>query len=70
MQIFDASVPRVELDLQQALRYLHRDVLFLPDAPEGLLAVCYRSHPLGFVKNLGCRCNNLYPKGRRILMDV
>ena len=70
LHIFDESVPRVELDLQQALRYLHRDTLFLPDAPRGMLTVCYRSHPLGFVKNLGSRCNNLYPKSRRIQMDV
>ncbi len=70
MQNFDGPEPRVELDLQQALRYLHRDTLFLPDAPLGMLVVCYRSHPLGFVKNLGSRCNNLYPKSRRIQMDV
>ena len=70
IQVFDESVPRVELDLQQALRYLHRDSLFLPDAPLGMLVACYRSHPLGLLKNLGSRCNNLYPKGRRILMDV
>ena len=70
LQIFDESVPKVELDLQQALRYLHRDSLFLPDAPLGMLLACYRSHPLGLLKNLGSRCNNLYPKGRRILMDV
>lgn len=70
MQIFEASTPRVELDLQQALRYLHRDALSLPGAPQGLLVVCYRSHPLGFVKNIGSRCNNLYPKSRRIIMDI
>lgn len=70
MQNFDGGEPRVELDLQQALKYLHRDALFLPDAPLGMLVVCYRSHPLGFVKNLGSRCNNLYPKSRRIQMDV
>ena len=70
MQVFDASTPRVELDLQQSLRYLHRDALSLPDAPQGLLTVCYRSHPLGFVKNIGLRCNNLYPKSRRIIMDI
>ena len=70
VQDFSENIPRVELDLQQALRYLHRDSLFLPEAPKGMLAVCYGSHPLGFVKNLGSRCNNLYPKSRRILMDV
>lgn len=70
VQVFDASTPRVELDLQQALRYLHREALVLPGAPAGLVAVCYRSHPLGLVKNIGSRCNNLYPRNRRIRMDV
>ncbi|MBQ1718556.1 MAG: hypothetical protein II031_05320, partial [Bacteroidales bacterium] len=32
--------------------------------------VTYKGHPLGFVKNLGKRCNNLHPAGRRILKDV
>ena len=69
-QLFDGPEPRVELDLQQSLKYLHGDALSLPDAPRGMLVVCYRSHPLGYVKNIGSRCNNLYPKGRRIRMDV
>lgn len=60
----------VELNLQEALRYLHRDALYLPEAPLGLLVVRYKGHPLGYVKNLGSRCNNLLPKNRRILMDV
>ena len=70
IQLFNGPEPKVELDLQQSLRYLHGDSFSLPDAPLGMLVVCYRSHPLGYVKNLGTRCNNLYPKGRRIRMDV
>ena len=70
IQIFDGPEPKVELDLQQSLKYLHGDSFPLPGAPLGMLVVCYRSHPLGYVKNLGPRCNNLYPKGRRIRMDV
>lgn len=70
MQVFDPELPCVELDLQDALRYLHRDSLRLPDAPLGLLVACYRSHPLGLLKNIGSRCNNLYPKSRRIIMDI
>ena len=70
LQLFDGPEPRVELDLQQSLKYLHGDAFSLPDAPLGMLVVCYRSHPLGFVKNIGSRCNNLYPKSRRIRMDV
>ena len=62
--------PRVEVTLEQAQRYLHRDSFPLPDAPLGMITVCYRGHPLGLAKNLGKRINNLYPKNRRILMDV
>ncbi len=62
--------PSVELDLQTALRYLHRDSLTLPDAAPGYNVVRYLGHPLGFVKNVGARCNNLLPKGRRIMMDI
>lgn len=63
--------PVVELEEHDALRYLHRDALRLPaDAPKGLIIAAYHGHPLGLAKNLGTRCNNLLPKGRRILMDV
>lgn len=68
---FDRSItqnwPRAELDLQTALHFLHRDTIVLPDAPRGFVMVCYQGQPLGFVKNLGTRCNNLHPMGRRIL---
>ena len=62
--------PCADVDLQTALRFLHRDSLVLPDAPRGYNVITYKGHPLGFVKNLGTRCNNLLPLGRRILMDV
>ena len=62
--------PVVELSKEDALRYLHRDALRLPNAPQGLIIVAFCGRPLGFAKNIGSRCNNLLPKGRRILMDV
>lgn len=62
--------PCADVDLQTALRFLHRDSLVLPDAPRGYVVITYKGHPLGFVKNLGSRCNNLLPSGRRILKDV
>jgi len=70
LSIKASDEPSVELDLQQALKFLHRDSLYLPDAPKGLLVVKYQGHPLGYVKNLGSRANNLHPKNRRILMDI
>ncbi|MGM9736479.1 MAG: rRNA cytosine-C5-methyltransferase [Candidatus Cryptobacteroides sp.] len=64
------AFPMVELDRNMALSFLHRDSMVLPDAPRGYVAVTHDSLPLGFVKNLGTRCNNLLPQGRRIRMGV
>ena len=62
--------PEVPLDKQESLRYLHRDTITLENAPLGYNVITYRGIPLGFVKNLGRRCNNLYPQSRRIRMDI
>ncbi len=66
----DGDYPVAELDLETALRFLHRDGIFLKDAPKGFVLVRFEGCPLGFVKNLGSRCNNLHPQGRKIKMDV
>lgn len=55
--------PQVELSMDDALRYLHREAIMLPaDTPRGYVIVTYRHRPFGFMKNLGNRANNLYPK--------
>lgn len=55
--------PCVELTLEQAQRYLHRESFALPpNTPRGFVLVTYKERPLGFMKNLGERANNLYPK--------
>lgn len=62
----DAFV-RCELSYTEALRYLHREAIVLPSGtPRGFVIVTYRNIPLGFVKNLGNRANNLYPNEWRI----
>lgn len=65
-----SSFPEAALDRPTALSFLHRDALRLPGYPTGYLTVTYEGLPLGFVKNLGNRCNNLHPSSRRILMDI
>lgn len=64
------AYPSAEVDLKTALAYLHRDAIMLPDSPKGFVLVRYEGLLLGFVKNLGNRCNNLHPQSRRIRMDV
>lgn len=62
--------PTAEVDKDKALAFLHRDAVTFPEAPLGYLLVRYQGLPLGFVKNLGSRCNSLHPQSRRIRMDI
>ena len=69
--IYDPETyPVADVDLQKALGFLHKDAILLPDCEKGYVLVRYEGVPLGFVKNLGNRCNNLHPQGRRIRMDI
>ena len=69
--IYDpGSYPVADVDLQKALAFLHKDAILLPDCEKGYVLIRYEGVPLGFVKNLGNRCNNLHPQGRRIRMDI
>ena len=70
MILSDEAYPSVEVDRQTALAFLHRDNVVFPEAPKGYLLVRYQGHPLGFVKNLGNRCNSLHPQSRRIRMEI
>ncbi|MDO4320241.1 MAG: rRNA cytosine-C5-methyltransferase [Bacteroidales bacterium] len=57
-----------EVDAATALRYLERNAVVLPEGtPRGYVLLTCGGSPLGFVKNLGNRSNNLYPASWRIL---
>ena len=58
---------KVDLDYKSAISYLRGEALVLPEeTPRGEVTVCFQGHPLGPVKNIGSRANNLYPKEWRI----
>ena len=60
----EASCP---LDYFTAIAYLRGEAIMLPsDMPRGLVTVTFMGLPLGLVKNIGTRANNLYPKEWRI----
>lgn len=62
--------PEAPLSREQALAYLRREAIVLPDdVPKGIVIVTYGGLPLGAVKNIGSRANNLYPKNWRIRMN-
>ena len=63
--------PYVDVDSNTALRYLHGEALTLPaETPRGLITITYQGLPLGQVKNIGNRANNLYPKEWRIRKQI
>ena len=71
--VYDSREPRqqavdsVELDYPTAISYLRGEAIHLSaGVPRGIIEVTFMGHPLGQVKNIGNRANNLYPKEWRI----
>ena len=60
------AYPEVELSYEEAISFLRKEAIVLADAPRGFVLVTYGGLPLGWVKNIGNRCNNLYPEFWRI----
>lgn len=59
--------PEIETDYNTAIAYLRGEAITPDaDAPRGYCLVTYRGYPLGWIKNLGNRANNCYPKEWRI----
>ena len=62
-----AAFPSAELSYTDALNYLRKEAITInSNVPTGLVIVTYRNKPLGFVKNIGNRANNLYPQEWKI----
>jgi 16S rRNA C967 or C1407 C5-methylase (RsmB/RsmF family)/NOL1/NOP2/fmu family ribosome biogenesis protein len=59
--------PAVALTHEQALQYLRREETGLQLSTKGWLLAQYEGHSLGWMKALGNRINNYYPKQYRIL---
>lgn len=55
-----------EISYEEAISYLRKEALVLTHAPKGFVLLTHKNEPLGFVKNLGNRANNLYPSEWRI----
>jgi 16S rRNA C967 or C1407 C5-methylase (RsmB/RsmF family)/NOL1/NOP2/fmu family ribosome biogenesis protein len=59
----------VELDVLHARKYLHGDTFPL-NIDHGFHVVTFQNQPLGWIKQVGNRFNNLYPKEWRIRMQI
>ena len=65
-----ASVEGMEVDYKEAILFLRKEAIYLPDSKRGYLLIAYKGQGLGWVKNMGNRCNNLYPQEWRIRMKI
>ncbi|HEY5589989.1 MAG TPA: rRNA cytosine-C5-methyltransferase, partial [Paludibacter sp.] len=64
------TVENIEVDYQTAISFLRKEAIQLPQTNRGYILVCYKGQALGWVKNVGNRCNNLYPQEWRIRMKI
>lgn len=61
------AFPSVELSWEEAISFLRKEALVLTSVEHrGYILVTYQNIPIGFVKNIGNRANNLYPQEWRI----
>jgi NOL1/NOP2/fmu family ribosome biogenesis protein len=61
------KVPRVPLNLEQALDFMQRKNIDVPEnVPNGWIIFTYNGTNIGLAKNLGSRINNHYPADWRI----
>ncbi|MBC7865407.1 MAG: hypothetical protein IAF38_20700 [Bacteroidia bacterium] len=63
----NSSVEKVNVDLETAIKFLRRDEIKIPSIDKGWKIICYEGRDLGWIKSLGNRVNNYYPKEWRVL---
>lgn len=62
-----SAFPAVPVSYSAAVAYLRKETPVLPSGtPKGYVLLTFRDTPIGFVKNVGGRANNLYPKEWKI----
>ena len=64
------NINRINLSYEEAIAYLRKDDLRLPDAQTGWGLMCYDGFGLGWAKILPNRINNYLPKELRILKEI
>lgn len=57
---------KIEVDYKGAISYLRREAISLAEQQRGIALITYKNTPLGWVKCVGNRANNLYPQEWRI----
>jgi 16S rRNA C967 or C1407 C5-methylase (RsmB/RsmF family)/NOL1/NOP2/fmu family ribosome biogenesis protein len=64
--VYNKELTSIPLENKAAINYLRRADFIIDQLPKGWLIVTYENYPLGWIKSLGNRFNNYYPKEWRI----
>ncbi len=65
-QLIKNQFPTIDLDLDDAIKFLRKENIVVNSRAKAWNLLSFKGIPLGFVKNLGNRTNNYYPKDLRI----
>ena len=66
--LYSSEIRKVELNKEQALKYLRKDDFSYDISELGWILATYKGIPMGWIKVLSGRVNNYYPMKWRILM--
>lgn len=66
VEVNKENFPCCDVSEEQALKYLRRDILLLPEATPGFTLLTYNQLPIGWVNVLRNRVNNMYPTAWKI----
>jgi 16S rRNA C967 or C1407 C5-methylase (RsmB/RsmF family)/NOL1/NOP2/fmu family ribosome biogenesis protein len=64
--LYHHGIARIELNKEQAIAFLRRELFEIDELTKGWLMCFYNDLPIGWIKSLGNRFNNYYPKEWRI----
>jgi 16S rRNA C967 or C1407 C5-methylase (RsmB/RsmF family)/NOL1/NOP2/fmu family ribosome biogenesis protein len=63
------AFPEIEVSFEDAIRFLKRTPIHFENKAKGYYLITFQNIPLGFIKNIGNRSNNLYPMPWHIRMN-
>src|SRR4029079_1279979 len=64
--LYNLTITTLELEKEAAIQFLRRSDFSFDVLPKGWIMITYKSLPIGWIKSLGNRINNYYPKEWRI----
>jgi len=64
------NIQTADIEKDEAILFLRKEAIYLANMGKGYVLLTYKNIPIGWVKNLGNRCNNLYPNEWRIRMKI